>query len=162
MPLKLRLPQSGEGISKSASRSGPGRTPALSPPAGQPATSAGEWAGEADGIVPHGTSHVLAGTKFTARGHRSVRRAVGRKRAVGGGATVAVLGRNGGSSAAHCGLVCQAGTAVVRVGGEGGDRKLRGRVCGRLWTRVSALIKPRFELRVFFQFSFECGERPNM
>ena len=40
-------------------------------------------------------------TKFT--GHCSVRRAVGRKRAVGGGATVAVLGRNGGSSAAHCG-----------------------------------------------------------
>ena len=51
--------------------------------------------------MPHGTSHVLVGTKFTR--HRSVRRAVGRKRAVGGGATAAVLGRNGGSSAAHCG-----------------------------------------------------------
>jgi len=81
--------------------SGPGRTPALSPPAGQPATSAGERAGEAVGTVPHGTSHVLVGTMFT--GHRSVHRAVGRKRAVGGGATVAVLGRSGGSSAAHCG-----------------------------------------------------------
>ena len=81
--------------------SGPGRTPALSPPAGQPATSAGERAGEAVGTVPHGTSHVLVGTMFT--GHRSVHRAAGRKRAVDGGATVAVLGRNGGSSAAHCG-----------------------------------------------------------
>ena len=81
--------------------SGPGRTPALGPPAGRPATSAGEWAGEAVGTVPHGTSHVLVGTKFT--GHRSVRRAVGCKRAVGGGATVAVLGRNGGGSGAHCG-----------------------------------------------------------
>ncbi len=64
--------------------------------------------------MPHGTSHVLVGTKFM--GHRSVRRAVGCKRAVGGGATVAVLGRNGGGSTAHCGLVCQAGTAVVLMG----------------------------------------------
>ena len=46
-----------------------------------------------------------------------VRRAVGRKRRAGrgGGATVAVLGRDGGGSAsvAHCGLACQAGAAVV-------------------------------------------------
>ena len=61
--------------------------------------------GEAVGAVPHGTSGVLVGTEFT--GHSGVRRAaVGRKRAVGGGATVAVLGRDGGSCVAHCGLVC--------------------------------------------------------
>ena len=55
--------------------------------------------------MPHGTSGVLVGTEFT--GHSGVRRAaVGRKRAVGGGATVAVLGRDGGSCVAHCGLVC--------------------------------------------------------
>ena len=77
------------------------------------------WLEEAAWTVPHGTSRVLAGIKPT--GHRSVRRAVGCKRRAGGGATVAVLGRDGGSSVAHCGpgLACQvhcqleAGTAVV-------------------------------------------------